>query len=83
MESVQAPRCPACGFTVFNRLYPKCEGCGAELPEAMRHGAAERAALLNDAEPAREREIAREREAAKAAAEQSALAVLAIVAAGH
>jgi hypothetical protein len=24
-------KCQACGFRVFNRLYPKCESCGIEL----------------------------------------------------
>lgn len=27
--------CPACGFRIFNRRYPVCEGCGEELPEEL------------------------------------------------
>ena len=35
MDTSTAPACPACGFRVFNRRYPKCESCGAELPESI------------------------------------------------
>jgi len=31
----RTPRCPYCGFTVFNPRYPKCEKCGEQLPESM------------------------------------------------
>ena len=30
-----APKCPHCGFTVYNKRYPKCERCGNELPSDM------------------------------------------------
>jgi ribosomal protein L37E len=38
-------RCPACGFAVFNRRYPKCESCGAALPDTVIYSASERDAL--------------------------------------
>jgi hypothetical protein len=31
----RTPRCPYCGFTVFNSRYPKCEKCGEHLPGNM------------------------------------------------
>ena len=40
-----APRCPECGFQVFTRRYPKCESCGATLPETIVYTAVERHAL--------------------------------------
>jgi DNA-directed RNA polymerase subunit RPC12/RpoP len=39
--------CPACGFGVFNRRYPKCERCGAELPASVVFSDQERRALLD------------------------------------
>lgn len=41
-----APRCPECGFQVFNRRYPKCESCGASLPETIVYSPVERHTLL-------------------------------------
>ena len=38
--------CPACGFRVFNRRYPKCERCKAELPASLLFSEHERQALL-------------------------------------
>jgi len=32
---MSAPHCPRCGFTVFNRRYPKCEKCGEPLPDDL------------------------------------------------
>ncbi|MEO0509992.1 MAG: hypothetical protein AAF065_09050 [Verrucomicrobiota bacterium] len=29
-------RCPECDGLVFNRRYPKCEHCGADLPKEFR-----------------------------------------------
>ena len=52
------PHCPACGFRVFNRRYPKCESCGAELPEDVAYTAAERHRLIA-AEEAVALEVAR------------------------
>jgi hypothetical protein len=46
MDPAVAPTCPACGFRVFNRRYPKCESCGAELPESIVYSAVERYTLL-------------------------------------
>jgi|GEM_PF-6587569 hypothetical protein len=34
-------RCPACGFRVFNRAYPTCEGCSALLPSEFLFSKAE------------------------------------------
>jgi hypothetical protein len=34
-------RCPACGFRVFNRRCPLCEGCGGELPTELLFSAEE------------------------------------------
>ena len=46
MDLTVAPTCPACGFRVYNRLYPKCESCGAALPESIVYSAVERHTLL-------------------------------------
>jgi len=46
LRHVDAPTCPACGFRVFNRRCPKCESCGAELPECLVYSSSERQALL-------------------------------------
>lgn len=32
---IAQPKCPECGFTVFNRRYVKCEKCEAELPKEL------------------------------------------------
>ncbi len=56
LKAASAPRCPECGFAVFNRRYPKCESCGAMLPESIVYSAVERHALL-----AAEEELALER----------------------
>ncbi len=45
MDLSVAPLCPACGFRVFNRRYPKCESCGAALPESIVYSAVERHTL--------------------------------------
>lgn len=39
-------KCQACGFTVFNRRYPKCESCGVELAAGMALSSTERQALF-------------------------------------
>ena len=46
MDLPATPRCPDCGFQVFNRRYPKCESCGAVLPESIVYSPVERHALL-------------------------------------
>ena len=46
MELPAAPTCPACGFRIFNRRYPKCESCGATLPDSIVYSAVERHTLL-------------------------------------
>ena len=46
LDAHVAPRCPECGFQVFNRRYPKCESCGAMLPETIVYTPVERHALL-------------------------------------
>ncbi len=42
LDADAGPHCPACGFRVFNRRYPKCESCGAELPADIAYTAEER-----------------------------------------
>lgn len=59
MDPSSAPVCPACGFRIFNRRYPKCESCGAALPQSLAYTAAERRALMA-AEDERERAEARD-----------------------
>jgi hypothetical protein len=29
------PKCPECGFSMFNRRFAKCESCGALLPTSI------------------------------------------------
>lgn len=38
-------KCPLCGFSVFNRRYPKCERCGELLPEGIAYTRQEITAL--------------------------------------
>jgi hypothetical protein len=49
--------CPACGFRIFNRRYPRCEACGQDLPQSLLLSPEDRQAL--DAEHEKSR---RERE---------------------
>ncbi len=42
--------CPACGFRVFNRRYPKCERCRTALPTSLLLSEQERQALLKGEE---------------------------------
>jgi len=58
MDTSAAPACPECGFRVFNRRYPKCESCGAVLPETIAYTAVERHSLLVADE---ERQLAHDR----------------------
>jgi ribosomal protein L37AE/L43A len=51
-------RCPACGFTVFNRRVKRCEKCGEALPPGFGYN--ERDLTLIAAEEAR---VARVRDA--------------------
>ena len=55
-----APTCPDCGFRIFNRRYPKCESCGALLPDTIAYTPAERSAIFESERLERE---AHEREA--------------------
>lgn len=55
-KAASAPHCPECGFEVFNRRYPKCESCGAVLPESIVYSTTERHALV-----AAEEEVSLER----------------------
>lgn len=32
-------QCPSCGFTIFNRRYPKCERCGSPIPDTFKYAA--------------------------------------------
>lgn len=43
-------RCPSCGFRVFSRGYPFCEGCAKPLPAELLFSAEEIAARQRDAE---------------------------------
>ena|SRR5450432_2343673 len=38
--------CPACGFQVFNRRYPRCERCESDLPASLLYSKDELRALL-------------------------------------
>jgi hypothetical protein len=29
------PKCPECGFSIFNRRFAKCESCGVQLPTSI------------------------------------------------
>jgi hypothetical protein len=46
IDPAVAPICPECGFRVFNRRFPKCESCGAALPESIVYSPVERQTLL-------------------------------------
>jgi hypothetical protein len=46
MDLQDPPKCPDCGFQVYNRRFPKCESCGAVLPESIVYSPVERHALL-------------------------------------
>jgi hypothetical protein len=56
MTGIANPTCPQCGFRIFNRRYPRCEGCGANLPDSLIYSDAEIAAMQ-----AQERQAALER----------------------
>ena len=43
-------RCPACGFTVFNRRLSACESCKAPLPQSMQMDDGDRLRLAQDEE---------------------------------
>ncbi|WP_374429116.1 hypothetical protein [Ideonella dechloratans] len=68
MPTASRFRCPACGFTVFNRRLTHCEACRAPLPESLRFDAPALARLERDAaEIDRQRaELARDAEAQEA-----------------
>ena len=68
MSTAPRFRCPACGFTVFNRRLTHCEACQAPLPEGLRFDAPALARLARDAaEIDRQRaELARDAEAQEA-----------------
>jgi len=61
--------CPSCGFHVFNRRYPKCESCGAPLPESLRLSPAEREDLANAATASLDAQVEEARRARLEAAE--------------
>ena len=52
------PKCPNCGFVVYNRRYPKCESCGSALPTSIVYTAAE-LATMHEKERIEEAERAR------------------------
>jgi len=45
MNGPSSLKCSSCGFSVFNRRYPKCERCGALLPQGVAYSSEEVAAL--------------------------------------
>ncbi|ABM35684.1 hypothetical protein [Polaromonas naphthalenivorans] len=45
MNNSSSLRCSSCGFSVFNRRYPNCERCGAQLPQDVAYSREEVAAL--------------------------------------
>jgi hypothetical protein len=53
------PKCPECGFSIFNRRFAKCESCGALLPTSIVYSDEELAIF-------REKERAEEEAAQKA-----------------
>ena len=53
--------CPACGFRVFNRRYPKCERCKSALPASLLLSEQERQALLKREEDQLNSELERTR----------------------
>jgi hypothetical protein len=40
------PKCPECGFSIFNRRFGKCESCGVQLPSSIVYTADELKALV-------------------------------------
>jgi len=42
MDTSATPTCPECGFRIYNRRFPKCESCGAALPESIVYSPVER-----------------------------------------
>jgi len=42
MDTSATPTCPECGFRIYNRRFPKCEACGAALPESLVYSPVER-----------------------------------------
>jgi len=53
--------CPACGFRVFNRRYPKCERCKSMLPASLLLSEQERQALRKREEDQLNSELERSR----------------------
>ena len=37
LSARQQFQCPSCGFTIFNRRYPKCERCGLPIPDTFKY----------------------------------------------
>ena len=35
LSPTEGPRCPECGFRIFNRRYPRCESCKSLLPAEL------------------------------------------------
>lgn len=57
--------CPACGFRVFNRRYPRCERCGSELPASLLYSDEERRAILEGEQERLSLELTRLRQASR------------------
>jgi hypothetical protein len=58
MNTSATPTCPDCGFRIYNRRFPKCEACGAALPESLVYSPIERFELQLEEE---ERSLERDR----------------------
>ena len=62
------PKCPACGFSIFNRRFAKCESCGARLPASIVYTADELKGLAEKDkadEAAQQKSLARLKSGAK------------------
>jgi transcription initiation factor TFIIIB Brf1 subunit/transcription initiation factor TFIIB len=58
------PKCPECGFSVFNRRFAKCESCGVVLPTSIVYTADELKLLAEKDkadEEARQKALARQK----------------------
>ena len=62
------PKCPECGFSIFNRRFAKCESCGALLPTSIVYTADELKLLAEKDkadEEARQKALARQKAGSK------------------
>jgi DNA-directed RNA polymerase subunit RPC12/RpoP len=64
-EATPSPeyRCPACGFLIHNRNYPKCERCQKELPADLLYSKEEKEKSWQDLMAVRAKETQAKAEA--------------------